>query len=374
MSNNYQITKPTLILDKQRVLKNIARMADKAKKSDVFFRPHFKTHQSAEIGRWFMDIGITACTVSSVDMAQYFAENGWSDITIATSVNILELPIISQLADTINLGVLVDSDDAVDALEANLNSQVKVWIKIDTGYARTGIPWDKVDHVVSLTNKIQESSKLNFAGILTHNGLTYHEHTPDGIQRSHHESMSRMLQVKESLIPGGIENCTISIGDTPSCSVVDDFTGADEIRPGNFVFYDVMQTSTGVCSEDDIAVVVACPVIGTYAQRKEIVLYGGAIHFGKERILDSNGNEVFGYLSSGKSKIFGKVNYYAPIISLSQEYGIVRANDQLLFNTKIGDIAYVYPIHSCLTCGLYPEYLTLEGESIKRMRWMSSKA
>jgi len=32
----------------------------------------------------------------------------------------------------------------------------------------------------------------------------------------------------------------ISYGDTPSCSIAENFDEVDEIRPGNFVFYDVM--------------------------------------------------------------------------------------------------------------------------------------
>ena len=33
------------------------------------FRPHFKTHQSAEIGSWFRDFGVTRITVSSRESA-----------------------------------------------------------------------------------------------------------------------------------------------------------------------------------------------------------------------------------------------------------------------------------------------------------------
>jgi D-serine deaminase-like pyridoxal phosphate-dependent protein len=182
-----------------------------------------------------------------------------------------------------------------------------------------------------------------------------------------------MMQVKEALIAEGFDPCRVSIGDTPSCSVIDDFTNADEIRPGNFVFYDVMQLTHGVCTDDDIAVMVACPIIGKYPHRKQVVIYGGAIHFGKEQIVDDKGNQGFGYISE-ESEPFGKINYNTPVISLSQEHGIVQADDCLLSDTKIGDIVYVYPIHSCLTCGLYPEYMTMDGDRISRLRWMSARS
>ena len=107
------ITSPTLILIKERALKNIAKMAEKARKSGVHFRPHFKTHQSAEIGEWFRDIGVQAITVSSLNMAAYFSQNGWKDITVALPVNIREIEKINQLANQIKLNLLVESQESV---------------------------------------------------------------------------------------------------------------------------------------------------------------------------------------------------------------------------------------------------------------------
>ena len=62
------IFQPTIVLDSNKILSNIVRMASKARSSGVEFRPHFKTHQSAEIGQWFKSNGINKCTVSSVGM------------------------------------------------------------------------------------------------------------------------------------------------------------------------------------------------------------------------------------------------------------------------------------------------------------------
>ena len=44
---------PTVIIDKSIALRNIKRMAEKAKKNNLLLRPHFKTHQSIEVGEWF---------------------------------------------------------------------------------------------------------------------------------------------------------------------------------------------------------------------------------------------------------------------------------------------------------------------------------
>ena len=52
------IVRPTLVLDKDTCLRNIERMAEKAKSKNLIFRPHFKTHQSSIIGNWFRDFGV----------------------------------------------------------------------------------------------------------------------------------------------------------------------------------------------------------------------------------------------------------------------------------------------------------------------------
>ena len=49
------LAKPTLVLDERRARRNIARMAERARRFGVRFRPHFKTRQSQYAGRIFRE-------------------------------------------------------------------------------------------------------------------------------------------------------------------------------------------------------------------------------------------------------------------------------------------------------------------------------
>ncbi|MBN1949779.1 MAG: alanine racemase, partial [Bacteroidales bacterium] len=98
MSWNKLITKPTLLLDKAKCLRNIEKMSHRARRANVGFRPHFKTHQSIEIGNWYRDFGVSRITVSSFDMAEYFARAGWQDILVAFPFNPLEINRLNELA------------------------------------------------------------------------------------------------------------------------------------------------------------------------------------------------------------------------------------------------------------------------------------
>ena len=361
------IVRSTLLIDKEKVRRNIEKMCRKAEASNVRFRPHFKTHQSAEIGNWFRYAGVESITVSSLDMARYFADNGWSDITVAFAVNVPEIEKINELAQKIDLGLLVDSENSLKALDSGVKHNVKIWIKVDTGYHRTGVSWEDSGQIFSLAQIIQKSQRMKFAGLLTHSGHTYHAESVDEIKSIYAETISRLSKVKQELKQKGINNCAISIGDTPGCSIVESFDGADEIRPGNFVFYDLMQSSIGSCMEEEIALVVACPVVSKNRERKQIVIYGGAVHFSKEKITDEYKRDIYGYVTLFNNGKWGKAEKNAPLVSLSQEHGIIQVEDDTLFNEiDIGEFLLLFPVHSCLTGDLYKEYHTLEGGVISR--------
>ena len=363
------IVRPTLLLDKERVKRNIEKMCRKAEVSKTRFRPHFKTHQSAEIGKWFRDAGVESITVSSLDMARYFAGNGWTDITVAFPVNTLEIQKINELAQKINLGLLVDSEYCLQFLDSSLSHNVQMWIKVDTGYHRSGVSWEDFDQILSLAQTIKKSSQMKFAGLLTHSGHSYHAKSIDEIKSIYSETLSRLSEVKQELEQKGISPCAISIGDTPGCSIVESFEGVDEIRPGNFTFYDLMQCNIGSCTEDEIAVVVTCPVVSKNKERKQVIIYGGAVHFSKEKIADEYMKDIYGYVTIDNNSKWGKAEKSAPIISLSQEHGIIQVEDDKLFDEiEIGDFLLVFPVHSCLTGNLYEEYRTLDGETISRIQ------
>jgi D-serine deaminase-like pyridoxal phosphate-dependent protein len=365
--NPLAVEKPTLILHTERTRRNIERMAAKARASGVRFRPHFKTHQSAEIGEWFRECGTESITVSSLDMAAYFAKHGWTDITVAFPTNIREIAKINELAQSVDLGLLVESTETVAFLARSLAAPVGAWIKIDVGSQRTGIAWDELDAVAELAAQIDEVSHLTLRGILAHAGYAYHAESVEEIRRIYRDTLLRMTHVRDGLLARGSKDIQISVGDTPTCTLVKEFSGVDEVRPGNFVFHDVMQLKLGVCVEEEIAVAVACPVVAKHEERSEAVLYGGAIHLSKESIVGPDGARLFGYVVLPTENGWGPVVQDAYVSSLSQEHGIARLPAHVLEGLRVGDLLMVLPVHSCLTVSLLKVYRSLAGETIAAM-------
>ncbi len=257
------ITRPTLLLDKDKCLTNIKRIVDKTKKGKVAYRPHFKTHQSHQIGQWFREFGIEKCTVSSLQMAKYFAEDGWKDITVAFPLNYLEYKLIDQLAASVKLNLTVCVPGTLTKLSSLIQNQVNIFIEVDTGYNRTGVKPDEIETIGKILNEVAATSKYSFAGFLSHTGHSYKAKSIEEIKEIHLDEVNKLNLLKDRYISRYPE-LVLSIGDTPTASVLDEFKDIDEIRAGNLVFYDLTQRKIGSCAVEDIAVALVCPVVATY--------------------------------------------------------------------------------------------------------------
>ena len=341
---------PTILIDKYRCLKNIEAMANKAAKSEVKLRPHFKTHQSLEVGCWFKDLDVKSITVSSIKMAAYFATE-WDDITVAFPVNILEIDEINALASQNKLGLLVESEEAIQFLSENLTSAVSIYIKIDVGTNRTGINTMNFHLIERILAICTSSSMTEFKGFIAHAGHTYACRDSVSIQHIYNVVVSELLDLKEKYVKK-YPSLIVSYGDTPSCSVVENFHGVDEIRPGNFIYYDLMQEQIRSCELDQIGVAVACPVVAIHAERNEVVVYGGGVHFSKDSITHSEFGNIYGQAVEWSGETWGSTIPSMYLTRLSQEHGILHVPDSRLQSIKLGDLVYILPVHSCMTMDL----------------------
>jgi len=360
------IEQPVLLLDETRARANIAFMADKAARNGVRFRPHFKTHQSAEIGTWFRPFGVTAITVSSVEMGEYFASHGWDDITIAFPVNLRQIDRLNALAQQIHIGLLVESVESASFLAQRLKAPADIWIKIDVGSGRTGIPFNYPEKIFPILDSLKSAPRLAVRGLLTHAGHTYGAGSQEEVRRIFRETQQRLSMVRAFIQPALQAALEISVGDTPTCSLVEDLTGVDEIRPGNFIFYDAEQYLWNTCRSDQIAVAVACPVVAVHPERETVIVYGGAIHLNKDFTI-YQGQRAYGMVALPTGTGWSEPLQGAYVSSLSQEHGLVHLSQPWLGRIQVGDLLVILPAHSCLAVSALKRYLTLDGRQISTM-------
>ncbi|MEI7490073.1 MAG: alanine racemase [Bacteroidota bacterium] len=352
------IQRPTLLLDESICRSNIHWMAEKAGRLGVNFRPHFKTHQSGLVGEWFREEGVSAISVASVSMARYFVDKGWEDITVAFPLNIRESNEIVELSGKADLNILVTMAEPLECFGQALKEAHRplgVFIKIDTGYHRTGLSSTENEKIESIINTCRKHSMLTFNGFLTHTGHTYNARGRDEIEMISREAFYQLKSLKDQF-DSGPGDLMLSVGDTPACSLLEDFGTMNEIRPGNFVFYDVMQTVIGSCGTGSIAVCLACPVVSKEPSRNEIVVYGGAGHLSKESVF-YKGKTIFGLVCSLSAGGWSEPLDDCYVSALSQEHGVIKVSKEVFGLLNPGDMLGILPVHSCLTAQCMGNYL-----------------
>ncbi len=366
MSFLSEINSPTLLLDEGVCRANIRSMAQKAGALDLLFKPHFKTHQSADIGKWFAEEGVEAITVSSLDMAEYFSDNGWQDITVAFPFNIRESGRLQRLASSVRLTLLANERSPITELDQFLDETVNILVEINAGAQRSGMNTDDPDRIDRIVGNLEKTDMLQFQGFYSHPGHSYSARSAGEIKSIHRDVMDQMKLLDRRYRPAYPE-LEICVGDTPCCSAAEEFGPVSAISPGNFVFYDLMQDSIGSCSKQQIAVALACPVVDKYPSRNELIIHGGAIHLSKD-ILNHNGTEVYGLPVFINEEGWEMPREGCYVKALSQEHGVVKGSSDWIRSVQVGQLIGILPVHSCLTADLMMGYRTLDGKSLNHIR------
>jgi D-serine deaminase-like pyridoxal phosphate-dependent protein len=354
-----QIKTPTLLVDEKKCRQNIFKMVEKSHRLGLELRPHFKTHQSRSIGEWFKESGVHKIAVSSLGMAEYFAHARWDDILVALPVNVLEVDIIQRLTPRVNLTIVVDNMTALVIMAKKLSTSISIMVEIDVGQHRSGMNWDDTKAIAGIVDFISSHENYNFAGFMCHGGQTYQAKSKEEVLAIHEENLAKLNSVTEpyrSKFPEMI----VSYGDTPSCSLSTNFKGVDEIRPGNYVFYDLMQQQIGSCTKEEIAVATFCPIIGTYPESGKAIIYGGAVHFSKDH-LQVNGAPYYGSVVFMTENGWEFPDVDIPVVRLSQEHGTIAIPPGYENKFNIGELVGIVPVHSCLAASNMTWYRTLEG-------------
>ena len=239
-----------------------------------------------------------------------------------------------------------------------MEDPVEVFLKIDVGYNRAGLKVEEKQKIISIIEFCKTSNRISFLGFLAHFGDSYKSRNKTEIKNVFRKSIER-IKVLSDAFP----NYQISIGDTPTSSTIQKYPDfINEIRPGNFIFYDLAQYKIGSCEIDDIAIRMICPVVSIYEEREEVLIYGGSVHFSKDKLRE-NENDIFGYVYFGEVwDVSNKIGY---IKSLSQEHGIVKLEKKL--SLKIGDKLNVIPVHSCLAVDKMGKFYT-QDEKVEIMK------
>ena len=178
-----RIDTPALVVDLDAMERNIARMADFARKHQVLWRPHAKLHKSAEIALQLQRAGAVGACVQKTAEAEALAEGGVRDITITNQViahpKLLRVARLAAHLQTQGgrLALAVDSAEGIQRLaeamaQAAPQARIDVLVEIDVGQGRCGV--SPGAPALALAQAVARLTQLRFAGLHAYHGRAQH--------------------------------------------------------------------------------------------------------------------------------------------------------------------------------------------------------
>lgn len=345
---------PALLIERSILEDNIDRMQRLADMNNIKLRPHVKTHKSPYIAKKQIKRGAVGIACAKVGEAEVMASHGIDDIQIANIiVGESKIRRMKKLVETgVKISCCVDSLYAARSLSevfGDDNSQIDVFILLDTGFHRCGL--DKYNDILNLANEVRALRSLRLKGLLSHDGRVYSADTDKKMKGIINEETSRMHETADNLKKDGFAIDEISVGSTPGARYLTGAEGITEVRPGNYVYYDMIQAALGSAKLENCALNVLATVISVPPGDRAIIDAGS-----KALNLDKGAHGLS--LINGYGHIINKKGI---ISRLSEEHGIITNRDG---NFTVGEKIRIIPNHACVVSNLFDYAWMVDGEYV----------
>ncbi|MBI2517290.1 MAG: alanine racemase [Opitutae bacterium] len=356
------LSTPCLVLEREKLARNLARMAATVAARGVHLRPHLKTAKCAEIAHLAAP-DRAPITVSTLREAEYFAHHGWTDIFYAVGFGPGKLARAAGLLRAgVRLVTMVDHPDTAAALAEFAQREkltFRTVIEIDSGDHRGGVTPSS-----ALLLTIARALGRHFAGVATHGGQSYAARSPQEIAAVAQTEVECVRIAATRLHMDGFPSEIVSVGSSPTALAAGlDLTGVTEVRAGVYMFWDLFQAGLGVCTVDDIAVTVLAEVIGRPADRpNEFLIDAGSFALSKDTAtaaLPPEKNAGYGWLCD----LDGRHLPGLRVARTWQEHGLVVSDAPLPAGSfPIGSRVRVLPNHACPTAAAHDRYFVTTGD------------
>lgn len=347
-----ELETPSLVIDVDRLERNIARMAAKAKDSGVALRPHVKTTKLLEVARMQLAAGAIGMTCATDRELRALQDGGVESVLWghqAVGRHKVELAVeANRRGEAI---VAVDSVPETVALGEHAASRgvvVPYVIEVDTGMERSGV---QAREVVELARALRDAPGVRLRGVMTHEGHVLRYADVDdstGLVAAAQRAAGALVDASRDCAAAGIDLEMVSVGSTPAASLAPFVSGITEVRPGTYAFYDANQVALGSATWDDCAVTVLSRVISRN-RRGLPVIDAGLKELSGDRYVRGAG---FGHA----------VEQGATLMHAYEEHGVLQGGTAA--QLRRGDLVRIVPNHVCGTVNMWSRAIALRDGAV----------
>lgn len=347
------IDTPALLIIEDRMDRNILHMQTLADENYSWLRPHIKTHKSVDIAQRQITLGAPGITTAKLSEAEIMFESGINDIFIANQItHPLKINRLKMLHAQCRVIIGIDNEKQIALLRPAFEKTIRpleVRIEIDSGFHRCGVREKKA--LLDLARKILVEPWLSLEGIFTHAGQIYSATSEESVAKIGKAEGEAAAEAHAYLHKKGIEIQTVSVGSTPSVKYAVRNDTVNEIRPGNYVFYDGIQLALGSTRAESCSLFVLATVI-SQPKKNNIIVDTGSKALGLDRGAHS-AQLISGYGTP--------VNIEAKIERLSEEHGILKLKKAE--PVELGSPVIILPNHACAVANLFEKYYLISERS-----------
>jgi D-serine deaminase-like pyridoxal phosphate-dependent protein len=343
-----RLSTPCLLVDLDVLERNITGWQAAVAGQGVRFRPHVKTHKTLEIARMQRAAGACGITVAKVAEAEVYVDAGFDDVVVAYPVvGEDKWRRLAELATRARIGVNVESEPAAAGLSraaADRTVELDVFIDIDSGLGRCGLPADRPQLAQRLADVIAELPGLRLRGVTSYRGVGF----PDAPEPTVAGRDEGLLAVSAAVALGLTE---VAVGSTPTGRAAAAVDGVTEVRAGTYVFNDLMQQGLGAAGQDDLALSILATVVSCNRGGRLTVDAGSKTFSGDAVLADD----------AGLRMIARSVDGLVVIDGLTEEHGVGRTERPV----EVGERIAFVPAHVCTTVNLSDELHAVRAGAVE---------
>jgi D-serine deaminase-like pyridoxal phosphate-dependent protein len=237
-----RIVTPALLIDRERVMHNLATTIRLLEGDPNRWRPHVKTAKLWYTMHMLVEAGVLHFKCATGLELRTACEAGARDVLVAFPVigaNATRIQEISHQHPGAAISVLAETRGQIEQWR---DADIGVFIDVNPGMNRTGIPQDRAEEIVALCRAAIEA-KIAFRGLHYYDGHLSKFDLPERTAQAH-RGYDRLMEIVVELAQAGIETPEVITAGTPAfpCSLTyTPFSAGSfvhRVSPGTVVYCD----------------------------------------------------------------------------------------------------------------------------------------